>query len=150
MRVLGQGTAAGDEEAWLLSCLRGIDLFASLSDEQLRKVLYFVKTVEFDEGETVFETGDTGDSFYLIFAGCVETRVSGWLKAKVLRRMGPGEFFGELALILGQPRSADIVCVEPTVCFVLDRADLQTLMERAPDIADAVKKIAKDRFEHSP
>ena len=150
LKVLGQGTATGDDEAWLLSYLKGLDLFAPLSDEQLRKILYFVKTVEFDEGELVFQKGDAGDSFYLIHSGCVEARVPGWLGAKVLRRMGAGDFFGELALILRQPRSADILCVEPTVCFVLDRADLATLMERSADIADVIKKAARERFANSP
>ncbi|MDD5630110.1 MAG: cyclic nucleotide-binding domain-containing protein [Elusimicrobia bacterium] len=127
--------------------MRKLELFASLSDEQLRKVLYFVKALVFDAGEAVFAKGDDGDSFYVIESGRVEARVPGFLGSKVLSSMGPGDFFGELALILKQPRSASIVCVEDTICFALDRTDLELLMERNPDIASAIKKVAKERFE---
>ncbi|MFI5351249.1 MAG: cyclic nucleotide-binding domain-containing protein [Elusimicrobiota bacterium] len=146
LRVLGQGIAEGEETGRVFKSLRALDLLAPLSDEQLRKTIYFVKTVEFDAGETIFEKGEAGESFYVIRDGRVEARVLGFFGAKVLGAMGPGEFFGELALILSRPRAAAIVCTEPTVCFVLDRSDLEILMERSPDIADAIKRIAKQRF----
>ena len=148
MRVLGQGIAAGEEAGQLFDSFRSLELFTSLSDENLRKALYFVKTVEFDDGETVFEKDEPGESFYLIREGRVEARVPGFFGAKVLSAMGSGEFFGELALILQRPRSATVVCVEPTVCFVLDHADLERLMERSPDVAAAIKRIAKQRFDN--
>jgi len=65
----------------------------------------------------------------------------------VLCRMGPGEFFGELALILRQPRSATVRCAEPTVCFTLDRTDLELLMERSAEIAGVIKRAARERFD---
>jgi CRP-like cAMP-binding protein len=140
------GAAAGPEREQLFAALRGLDLFAPLSDEHLRKMLYFVKSVEFDDGETIFEKGDPGEWFYLIHSGEVEICEPGFFGPSVLARMGPGDFFGELALILSQPRSAAVRCVGPTACYALDRADLQTLMERSPDIAAAIKKIAQQRF----
>lgn len=147
MKVLGKGIAAGDEAGPLFSSFRQMDLFSSLSDAQLRKVLFFVKTVEFEAGETVFEKGEPGEAFYLIHEGRVEACAPGFLGLrKVLREMGAGEFFGELALILRQPRSASIICKAPTVCFQLDRADLEMLMERSEDIAQAIKSVAKERL----
>ena len=146
MRLIGHGFATGEESAELFAGLRALDLFAPLSDEQLRKVLYFVKMVEFEAGETVFEKGSDGDLFFLIHSGAVEAYAPGFFGPKVLKRMEPGDFFGELALILRQPRSAGIRCVEPTVCFTLDRTDLELLMERSPDVADAIKRVAQRRF----
>ena len=149
MRLLGQGVASGEESGRIFASLRALDLLAPLSDEQLGKVIYFVKTVEFDAGETVFEKGEEGESFYLIRDGRAEARVPGFFGAKALGAMGPGEFFGELALILSRPRAAAVVCLEPTVCFVLDRTDLELLMERSPDVGDAIKRIAKLRFDRA-
>lgn len=146
MRLVGQGVDAGPERDFLMEELRGLDLFAPLSDEQLRKMLFFVKTVEFEDGETVFEKGDPGDLFYLIHRGEVEILEPGFFGATVLARLGTGDFFGELALMLSQPRSAGARCVGGTECFALDRADLETLMERSPDIAAAIKKTAQARF----
>jgi CRP-like cAMP-binding protein len=146
MRVLGRGSAA-EESGKVFASLRELDLLSPLSNEQLTKVLYFVKTVEFDAGETVFEKDEDGEAFYLIRDGRAEARVPGFFGAKVIGAMGPGEFFGELALLLNRSRSAAVVCVEPTVCFVLDRTDLEILMERSPDVGDAIKRIAKKRFD---
>jgi len=139
----------GETLDFLCTAMRKLDLFASLSDEQLRKMLYFVKLVEFDEGEVVFEKGASGDAFYVIWAGAVQAFVSGFFGGtKVLRTMGPGDFFGELALLLRQPRSASIGCVEATQCFVLDTGDFELLMERNPDIADVIKAAARERFNN--
>lgn len=148
MKILSTGTASGGDPGFLLSAMRKVALFASLSDEQLCKVLYFVKSVAFDAGETVFKKDDDGDSFFVIQEGKVEARAPGFLGAKTLRAMGPGEFFGELALILKQPRSATIVCVEKTICFALERSDLEILMDRDTDIASTIKKTAKERYEN--
>lgn len=146
MKLIAQGVEAGPERDFLLAELRGLDLFAPLSDEQLRKMLFFIKSVEFEDGEVVFEKGDPGEWFYLIHRGEVEIVEPGFFGASVVARMGPGDFFGELALLLRQPRSAGVRCVGETSCFALDRADLETLMERAPDIGAAIKKIAQGRF----
>lgn len=146
MKLIGQGVEAGPERDFLMSELRDLHLFAPLSDEQLRKMLFFVKTVRFEDGETVFEKGAPGDLFYLIHRGAVEIVEPGFFGATVIATMGPGDFFGELALMLSQPRSAGARCVGETECFALDRADLETLMERSPDIAAAIKKAAQSRF----
>lgn len=146
MKIIGQGVEAGPERDFLMAELRGLDLFAPLTDEQLRKMLYFVKSVEFEDGETVFEKGDPGEWFYLIHRGEVEIVEPGFFGASVVARMGPGDFFGELALLLRQPRMAGVRCVGETACFALDQADLETLMERSPDIGAAIKKIAQQRF----
>jgi voltage-gated potassium channel len=149
MKILGAGAASGEDAGILMSSLRRLDLFAPLSDDQLRKVIYFIKSVTFEAGETVFKKDDPGDSFYVVQAGKVEARGGGFLGfEKIIRSMGPGEFFGELALILKRPRSASIVCVEDAFCYALDASDLELLMERNPDIASAIKNVAKERLEN--
>ena len=81
MRVLSTGMASGGDEGLLLSVMKRLELFSSLSGEDLRKILYFVKAVIFDAGETVFHKGDPGDAFYVIDDGKVEARVpSGFLE----------------------------------------------------------------------
>jgi CRP-like cAMP-binding protein len=146
MKEIGRGVATGQAAAHLLSELRRLDLFAPMSEEQLGKLLFFVKTLEFADGEIIFEKGDEATWFYLIQSGEVEAYVPGIFGSRVLSRMGPGDFFGELALILRQPRSAGARCVGDVICFALDRADLEILMERSPDIAAAIKQIAQRRF----
>lgn len=131
---------------FLLPIISKVNFFAQLSAEQLDKLLYFIKFVEFEEGEVVFEKDSEGDSFFLIYKGRVQAQVPGLFGSKVLNSMGPGDFFGELALMLKQPRAADIVCTERTRCFMLDKADFTLLLERNPDIDHIVREVARQRF----
>jgi CRP-like cAMP-binding protein len=146
MRVLSLGIAAGEDADAFVAALRDVMFFQTLTDAQLRTVLYFTQAIEFEAGETVFEKDAAGDSFYLIRSGRAEARVPGFFGAKVIGTMGAGDFFGELALLLDRPRAATVVCVEPTVCLVLARVDLHTMMERHPEIGDEIKAVAKQRF----
>ena len=145
MKTLGPLSFEQHKE-FIAPIISRLEFFAALSREQLDKMLFFIKFVQFEAGETVIEKDAPGDSFFVIYAGQVEVRVPGFLGAKVLSTMGPGDFFGELALILNQPRSASIVCMEATQCFMLDRADFAQLMAQNPDIAQAIKDIARSRF----
>ena len=131
---------------FLLPIISKVDFFAQLSPEQLDKMLYFIKFVEFEREEVVFQKDVEGDSFFFIYKGVVEARVPGLFGSKVINTMGPGEFFGELALILKQPRAAAIVCVERTRCFMLDKTDFSLLLERNPDIDRIIKEVARTRF----
>lgn len=146
MRVLSTGIVPGGDVGFLFRPMRRLELFAALSDIQLYQVLYHTKTLEFAAKETIFRKDEPGDSFYVVQNGRVEARVPGFLGlSKVVGRMGPGDFFGELALLLKQPRSATAVCVEKTVCFSLARPDLEQLMRKSPDIAAAVNAAAEKR-----
>ena len=126
--------------------LSGVHFFASLSREQLWKIISFIKLVEFEKGETVFEKDAPGDSFYIIYTGGVEARVPGLFWNKVVNTMGPRDFFGELAFILKQPRTATIICTEPTQCFMLDQSGFALLMEKHLDIALSIRKTASKRY----
>ena len=146
MRVLSNGIAAGENAEAFAAVLRDVEFFQTLDDAQLRKVLYFMKALDFDAGETVFVKDAVGDAFYLIRSGRAEARVPGFFGPKVIGTMGPGDFFGELALILDQPRAATVVCTESTVCLVLAHVDMVIMMERHPEIATQIKDVARKRF----
>lgn len=125
-----------------------VDLFASLTPEQLEKLIYFLKFVEFEQGETVFNKGDEGDAFYVIYAGKAEARAPSLFLKRVINTMGPKAYFGELALMLKKPRTATIVCTEPTQCFRLDRTDFEIFMDQYPEIAAHIREEASARYEN--
>ena len=68
------------------------------------------KDTKFEDGQTVLKQGEPGGGFYLILEGGVEVKVNG----KSIRKLGPGQFFGEMSIFDNSPRSADIVTVEPS------------------------------------
>lgn len=147
MRVLSTAASNPQHVETLLAAMRGIGLFDPLSDDDLRVLAWFVSAVEFDEGEAAVQMGDPGDTCYIICSGRAEARVPGILGHETLGSLGPADFFGELALLLDQPRNADVVCVETTRCLALGRSDLETLMTRSPDVAELIRAIARRRFE---
>lgn len=113
--------------------LRGAPLFAGFSDRELQDVVKTAKVRQFPAGETIVKEGDTAKvGFYLVLNGRVEVRKG----EKKLAELGPGEFFGEMALLVEDaPRSADVVAVEDTECLVLTRWDLRSLIQTHPDMA---------------
>jgi CRP-like cAMP-binding protein len=83
------------------------------------------------EGETLFRQGDPADTAYIVESGRI--RIRGLRKGVQLElaELGPGELFGELALIDSGPRTADATALEPTTLYVVTRAQLVDRMERA-------------------
>lgn len=145
MRVLRDGLTAGESADAFVAVLRDVEFFRTLDDAQLRQVLYFMKALDFDAGEVVFVKDAPGDAFYLVRSGRAEARVPGFFGPKVLGVMGPGEFFGELALLNDRPRAATVVCTEPTVCLALAHVDMVIMMDRHPEIAERIRAVARAR-----
>ncbi|MFH2202671.1 MAG: cyclic nucleotide-binding domain-containing protein [Elusimicrobiota bacterium] len=139
-----------EETRFLTLMLRSLPLFAGLNPEQAEKLLPIMKLYNLDAGTVVIEEGGTGDAFFAIYSGKVkvEVKVPGFFGGKrLLNTLGPGKFFGELALILHQPRTATVTCVEPTQCFVLEKEDFTELLEQNPDIAELVKTTGQERYD---
>ncbi len=112
--------------------LKDVPLFSSFNEKHLQAVAKTAKQVEFDAGQPIVKEGDrTKVGFFLVLDGQVEVRKG----AKVLSRLGSGQFFGEMAVLDGQPRSADVVAVAPTKCLVLASWDIKALITTYPDIA---------------
>lgn len=131
--------------AWMLG---RFELFASLTPEQLLKLAPFVSFRTYEAGEVVIEKDDDGDAFFILYSGEVEVTKPGFLGfEKLVTRLGPGAFFGELALLLRQPRSATVVCTEASELFVMMSGDFARLLQGEPEVGALVKQIAKSRFE---
>jgi voltage-gated potassium channel len=95
-------------------------------------------------GGAVVRRGQPGDAMYFVVDGEVEIR----LDAPV--RLGPGSFFGELALITGAPRSATVVAVRPTILLALDLADFRDLAGRRPELRALIDAEAQRRMSAAP
>src|SRR5258706_8164704 len=119
-----------------LEALRSVPLFASLDDTaagRLRSLL-LVHTVK--SGDAIFRTGDSGDSLCLIESGRVRISMTDELdKQIILAELAEGDFFGEIALIDGQPRTADATATEDARVAVLSREDFLSFVHSNPDVA---------------
>jgi CRP-like cAMP-binding protein len=111
-----------------LDAMRRVPLFAELSDPELEQVARLFKQRTFAAGETVAREGSGGAAFYLIESGAAAVTVGGQERPG----LGPGDYFGEIALIDEGARSATITASEELACYGLTYWDFRPLvMENA-------------------
>jgi CRP/FNR family transcriptional regulator, cyclic AMP receptor protein len=107
----------GKSNESVLRMLEKVPIFSGLTDRQLGRLARDAKVAPFEAGATVVKQGDKGVGLYLVLEGRVEAR----RKGRKLAALGPGQFFGEMALFDDQPRSADVIATEATRCLVLSK-----------------------------
>jgi CRP/FNR family transcriptional regulator/CRP/FNR family cyclic AMP-dependent transcriptional regulator len=117
-----------------LASLRQITLFASLTDQALSNLAARVRLRTYRRGEVLFHKDDPGTSLFLVKAGRVKISVfSSEGKEAVFTVHGPGDVFGELALLDGAPRSATATALEPSRLLTVDRAAFVAFLREQPD-----------------
>jgi putative peptide zinc metalloprotease protein len=119
--------------------LKRVPLFVNLGDEELDRVAHSLKTERFSAGELVIRQGEPGEKFYIIERGSVsvwKTSEEG-VEAKQAR-LGPGQYFGEIALVTNAPRNATIRAETPLVLLSLDHADFDRLVRGYVSLAEQV------------
>jgi CRP-like cAMP-binding protein len=116
--------------------LAKVGLFADLSSAELIGLASLMRPRAYARDEVIYLRGDPGTAFYVIASGRVKiTLTSPDGKELILRRFGPGDFHGELALLDDQPRSADAVATEPSVALVLQRDAFRQFLAEHPTVA---------------
>src|SRR6266513_1388306 len=115
----------------LADTLRTIPLFSGLSREDIAKILGKLEEKSFPAGATVFSQGDQGDSFYFIQSGAVQVVLeSAGGRKETIAVFGPQDWFGEMALLSGEPRAATVITVKQTTVWRLNRAAWDELIEK--------------------
>jgi CRP-like cAMP-binding protein len=129
----------------IISLLKRTPIFAQVSEETLESMLKSTiqKTVE--AGAKIVEQGKEGIGFYLILEGKAEV-VKGTVK---LGELQVGDFFGELACIDGEPRTADVVAVTDTTCLVITQWGMNSIIESCPGVALGMLKELVSRLRSS-
>jgi CRP/FNR family cyclic AMP-dependent transcriptional regulator len=110
-----------------------LPLFSRVGKRQLRQIAKLATFTEFSPGDMIIRAGERGDAFYLILSG--RARVVGKPRARTL---GTGDYFGEMALIDGKPRSATVTATSPLQAMMLPRRPFHKLLEQEPKIALAL------------
>ncbi|MDP3194638.1 Crp/Fnr family transcriptional regulator [Tabrizicola sp.] len=125
----------------LPSRLQSFPIFSALSAESLAELAQGMREQHWGPGQLIFSRGDAGDHMLAILAGRVRLVLSSARGREiVLRTLGPSDILGEMALIDGEPRSADATAAEATTCLVLPRARFEAVAERRPDIGMAMAR----------
>ena len=115
--------------------LRAIPLFSELPDEDLEKLASWLTVEEVSEGRRLTPEGASGYQFYLIEAGTVEVRRS----QEPIASLGPGDFFGEMAIMGDGHRIADVVATSPMTIFAMFGTSFRELEANLPDVAAEIR-----------
>jgi CRP/FNR family cyclic AMP-dependent transcriptional regulator len=115
--------------------------FAGLSRRELIELAKVTEDMEVDEGKALTREGRSGSEFFVI----VEGEVSVTKEGSEVRRLGPGDFFGEIALLEDTPRTATVTATTPLRFFVLTRQAFRSLLAHQPDITDKVTRALEER-----
>ena len=123
--------------------LREVSLFSELDDETLTKIIAHGREVDWRAGQTVIKEEDRkGEVFHLILDGMAEVSVRG----KPVSSAGPGDYFGELSLLDGKPRSASVTAATDITTFSLASWHFSRLLHDQPPLLEAVLGSLCDRI----
>jgi putative ABC transport system ATP-binding protein len=117
--------------------LRAVELFRTLTPTQLTNVAEKMTKRNYPAGETIIRQGEPGEEFFLISDGEVDV-----MRADhEIARLGHGDFFGEVALISGEPRNATVQATEPLETFVLGKADFQSAIDESAPFREQLYRV---------
>jgi CRP-like cAMP-binding protein len=111
--------------------LASVDLFSTLSKRQLRKLLDRAREVRHGSGREIATEGEGALAFHLLLDGHVRVDVHG----REVRTLGPGDYFGEISMIDGRPRSATITATDDVTALAIPHQEFDRLLDDEPDFA---------------
>ena len=111
-----------------IDLLREVPLFSLCSKNELRDIAQLGTETEVEAGTVLTARGQRGNEFFLVLEGVASCRVG----RREVRRFGPGDFFGEMALLYGGVRSADVVATSEMRLLVLDSREFRSMLSTTP------------------
>jgi len=133
-----------------IDTLRHVPLFESLDDETAQKLCQLLQSIDCQAETSLFRTGDEGDAMYLVEKGkiriCVRATDG---RDMTLTELGRGDFFGEMALLDGQRRSADAIVAEDARLAVLSREHFLSFLRSSPRVALELLTALANRLRHT-
>jgi CRP-like cAMP-binding protein/small-conductance mechanosensitive channel len=130
-----------------VNALKGVSLFASVTDEELHQLATHLRFAPFESGDVISRQGAVAHWLYVLAQGEVEV----WHdfdtdKRHLLGRLSSGSFFGEMGLMTGAPRSATIVASGYVECYRLDREGFEAILTARPALADTISAVLAQRL----
>jgi CRP/FNR family cyclic AMP-dependent transcriptional regulator len=126
--------------------LATLPLFGALSQEELDRVAGVCEELEIAEGTTLVREGDFGHAVFAITSGTAQVVHEG----AVVNTLGPGDWFGEIAVMSGGRRSASVVATSPLTLVTVFNREIWRLEREAPEIAVALRATIDERLGEAP
>jgi CRP-like cAMP-binding protein len=125
-----------------IELMRGVPLFARCSKRELADIVALSYERDVEAGETIVQEGDAGDTFYALLEG--EAKVTSGRRS--IRRLGAGDFFGEIALVARSSRTATVTMTSPGRMLVVNARPFRALLGRSPAVQQKVLEALAERL----
>ncbi len=122
--------------------IRQVPLFSQLSRREVEEVTKIADEIDLKAGKVLMREGDRGNEFFVLLDGAAEVERGG----KRVNMLGPGDFFGEIALVSRSPRTATVTTIEPSDLLVITGTSFRALLEHSPRIQLRVLEALADRL----
>jgi CRP/FNR family transcriptional regulator, cyclic AMP receptor protein len=122
--------------------LRAIPLFSTLSKKEAEQVARWTDEVDVPAGKHLVEQGRFAHEFFAIESGTAEVLVDG----EKVAELGPGDFFGEIALLEHQRRTATVTATSPITAIAMHERDFHAMAETMPAVCDRVRAAVRERL----
>jgi small-conductance mechanosensitive channel/CRP-like cAMP-binding protein len=121
--------------------LSHVDLFQAFDAVERQELAARMRSRDVPAGQPVVRQGDTGDCLYLLGEGILDVALDRDEVVSILDRIAPGEVFGEISLLTGQPRTATVTAALDSVVYEIHRDDLNPILQRRPEIAEGLAAV---------
>jgi len=125
--------------------LSAVDIFAPLSADETSMLAQAAVRHVFAPGETVIRAGDPGSSMFVVHKGKVRVQVSENGRPRTVATLNEGDFFGEMALFTGEPRTANVLALEETEVLEIGHAAMKRVFDTNPDLVESLSFIMAER-----
>jgi len=125
--------------------LNRVSIFTPLDDEEIERLANATTTRVYAPGEAIVRTGQVGNSMFVIVRGSVKIQIAEQDYLKTLNTLGENDFFGEMSLLTGQPRAANVIAVEETEVLRIDKNGLKPIIETNPSLVESISEMIEER-----
>lgn len=133
------------KDSAIVERLSAVDLFAPLSVEETGMLAQAAVRHVFAPGELVIRAGDPGSSMFVLHHGRVRVQVNDNGRPRTVATLNEGDFFGEMALFTGEPRTANVVAIEETEVLEIGHAAMKRIFDNNPDLVESLSFIMAER-----
>jgi hypothetical protein len=138
-------TFSSEEFRWLYMALKKVEFLSFCSLGDLERLMNRLVKKSFSKGSTIVRQGDRGDCLFLLHSGEVSVQIKNGSRTDEVARLKAGDYFGEMALVANEPRTATVVAAEATDAFLLYSAEFRKLLETNADLAKKLDDLIEKR-----
>ena len=134
-----------DDGGAIAERLSAVDIFAPLSSDEITMLAQAAVSHIFAPSETVIRAGDPGSSMFVVHKGRVRVQVSENGRSRTVATLNEGDFFGEMALFTGEPRTANVLALEETEVLEIGHSAMKRVFDTNPDLVESLSHIMSER-----